>query len=83
MKSSAGLMRINHTHGISMGHIIDASFISSCDIFWNHYGDRRVKVTRQDAAALRWLRRRGGTRSGTSSKGPHLGLRMHNDHQPD
>jgi hypothetical protein len=52
-----------------MGHIADASLISSRDVFWNRYGDRRVKVTRQDAATLRWLRRRDGTRSGTSSKG--------------
>jgi hypothetical protein len=62
-------MRVNHTRGISMGHITDASLISSRDVFWNHYGDRRVKVTRQDATTLRWLRRRDGTRSGTSSKG--------------
>jgi hypothetical protein len=62
-------MRINHTRGISMGHITDVSFISSCDVLWNHYGNRRVKVTRLDTAALRWLRRRDRARSGTSSKG--------------
>jgi hypothetical protein len=72
-------MQINYTRGILMGHITDASFISPRDILWNHYGDQRVKVTRQDTAALRWLRRRGRTRSGTSSKGPHPGLRLHND----
>jgi hypothetical protein len=69
VKSRAGLMRINRARGVSMGHITDASHISSRDVVWNHYGDRRVKVTRQDAAALRWLRCRDGTRSGTSSKG--------------
>jgi hypothetical protein len=41
-------MRVNHTCSISMGHITDASLISSRDVLWNHYGDRRVKVTRQD-----------------------------------
>jgi hypothetical protein len=47
-------MRINHTRGISMGHIADASLISSHDVLWNHFGGRRVKMTRQDATALRW-----------------------------
>jgi hypothetical protein len=69
VKSRASLMRINHAHGVSMGHITNASHISSRDILWNHYGDQRVKVTRQDAAALRWLWRRDETQSSTSSKG--------------
>jgi hypothetical protein len=62
-------MRINHTRGVSMGHIADASLISSCDVLRNHYGGQRVKMTRQDATALRWLWHRDGTRSSTSSKG--------------
>jgi hypothetical protein len=61
-------MQVNHTCGVSMGHITDASLISSRDVLWHHYGDRRVKVTRSDAAALRWLWCRDRTRSGTSSK---------------
>jgi hypothetical protein len=59
---------INHTRGVSMGHIADASLISSRDVLWNHYGGRRVKMTRQDTAALRQPRRRDRPRSGTSSK---------------
>jgi hypothetical protein len=37
-----------------MGHIADASLVSSHDVLWNHFGGRSVKMTRQDAAALRW-----------------------------
>jgi hypothetical protein len=62
-------MRINHTYGVSMGHIADASLISSRDILWNHYGGQRVKMTRQDAGALRRLQRGIKTRSSTSSEG--------------
>jgi hypothetical protein len=62
-------MRINHTCGISMGHFADASLISSRDILWNHYGGRRVKMTRQDTGALRRLQCGIRTRSGTSSEG--------------
>jgi hypothetical protein len=52
-----------------MGHVADASLISSRDILWNHYGGRRVKMTRQDAGALRRPQRGSKTQSGTSSKG--------------
>jgi hypothetical protein len=62
-------MRINHTRGVSIGHIADASLISSHDVFWNHYGRRRVKVTRRDTAALRRPQRGIKTRSGASSQG--------------
>jgi hypothetical protein len=62
-------MRINHTCGISMGHVADASLVSSCDVLWNHYEGRRVKMTRQDAGTLRWSQRGIKTRSGTSSEG--------------
>jgi hypothetical protein len=62
-------MRINHTCGVSMGHFADASLISSRDVLWNHYGGRIVKMTRQDAGALRRPQRGIRTRSGTSSKG--------------
>jgi hypothetical protein len=46
-------MRINRTCGVSMGHFADASLIPSRDVFWNHYGGRTVKMTRQDTGALR------------------------------
>jgi hypothetical protein len=46
-------MRLNHTRGASMGLITDASLLSSPDISWNHYGDRRVEVTGQDAGHWR------------------------------
>jgi hypothetical protein len=62
-------MRMNHTHGALMGHITDASLISSRDVLWNHYGDRRVKVTRQVTGALRLPQRGIKTQRGTSSKG--------------
>jgi hypothetical protein len=62
-------MRINHTCGVSMGHFADASLISSHDVLWNHHGGRIVKMTRQDAGALRRPQRGTRTRSGTSSKG--------------
>jgi hypothetical protein len=62
-------MRINHTCVISMGHFADASLISSRDVLWNHYGGRRVKMTRRDAGALHRPQRGIKTQSGTSSKG--------------
>jgi hypothetical protein len=43
-------MRTNHTRGASMGHIADASLISSHDVYWNHYGGRRVKAMGQNAS---------------------------------
>jgi hypothetical protein len=52
-----------------MGHVADAGLISSCDVLWNHYGGRRVKMTRQDAGALRRPQWGIKTRSGTSSEG--------------
>jgi hypothetical protein len=52
-----------------MGHFADASLISSRDVLWNHYGGRRVKMTRQDAGALRRPQHGIKTRSGTSSEG--------------
>jgi hypothetical protein len=52
-----------------MGHVVDASLILSRDVLWNHYGGRRVKMTRQDAGALRRPQRGIKTRSGTSSEG--------------
>jgi hypothetical protein len=51
-----------------MGHIADASLISSHDVLWNHYGGQRVKMTRQDAVALRWPRYRDETQSDTGFK---------------
>jgi hypothetical protein len=62
-------MRINHTCGVSMGQFADASPISSRDVLWNHNGGRRVKMTRQDAGALRRPQRGVKTQSGTSSEG--------------
>jgi hypothetical protein len=62
-------MRINHTRGVSMGHIADASLIPSRDVLRNHYGGRRVKMTGRVTGALRRPQRGIKTRSGTSSKG--------------
>jgi hypothetical protein len=47
-------MRINLTRGVLMGHIADASLVSSHDVLWNHFRGQSIKMTRQDAAALRW-----------------------------
>jgi hypothetical protein len=76
-------MRVNHMRGVLMGHITDASLVPSRDVLRNHYEDGRVKVIRQDAAALRWLQRGTKTQSGTSSKGLRTGSRLHDDHQSD
>jgi hypothetical protein len=62
-------MRINLTRGVSMGHSADASLILSHDVSWNHYGSRRVKVTRRDTDALHRPQRGIKTRSGASSEG--------------
>jgi hypothetical protein len=39
-------MRLNHTRGASMGRVADASPVSLHDVYRNHCGGRRVKVTR-------------------------------------
>jgi hypothetical protein len=52
-----------------MGHFADASLISSRDVLWNHYGGRRVKMTRQDAGALCRPQHGIRTQSGTSFEG--------------
>jgi hypothetical protein len=61
-------MRLNHMRGASMRHVADASLATSRDIYGNHYGDRRVKMTRLATGALRWPPRGSKTRSGASSK---------------
>jgi hypothetical protein len=68
-------MRINHTCGVSMGHFTDTSLISSRDIFWNRGGGRRVKMTRQDAGALRRPQHGIKTRSGKVPRGRRTGSR--------
>jgi hypothetical protein len=40
-------MRLNHTRGTSMGRVADTSLISLHDVYRNHCGGRRVKVTRR------------------------------------
>jgi hypothetical protein len=83
MEIRVGLMRVNQTRGVSMGRITDVGLISPHDVLWNHYGDRRVQVTRQDTAALRWPQRGIRTRSGTSFEGPRTGSRSRGGLQPD
>jgi hypothetical protein len=61
-------MQLNHTRGASMGCITDASLIPSHDIYKNHYGGRRVKVTRLATGALHWPQRGSEARSGTNSE---------------
>jgi hypothetical protein len=52
-KGRAGLMRINHTRGASMGLNADASLVPSADVSRNHHGGRRVKVTGRDTGHWR------------------------------
>jgi hypothetical protein len=61
-------MRLNHMRGASMGHVTDASLATSCDIYGNHYGDRKVKMTRLVTGALCRPQQGSKTRDGTSSK---------------
>jgi hypothetical protein len=68
MKSRAGLMRFNHTHGVSMGRDADASPASIRDVCRNHCSGRRVKMTRLATGALRRPPRGNKTRSGASSQ---------------
>jgi hypothetical protein len=53
MKSQAGLMQFNHTRGVSMGRIADASPASLRDVYRNHCGGQRVKVTKLATGTLR------------------------------
>jgi hypothetical protein len=53
MKGRAGLMRINHTRGASMGLNADACLVLSADVGRNHYGGRRVKVAGWDTGHWR------------------------------
>jgi hypothetical protein len=39
-------MRLNRARGASMGRVTDASPVSLHDVYRNHCGGRRVKVTR-------------------------------------
>jgi hypothetical protein len=73
MKSRAGLMRVDQTRGISMGRITDVSLVSSHDVIWNHYGDRRVQAIRHDTPALRRPPRGIRAQSSTSSEGSCTG----------
>jgi hypothetical protein len=81
-KGRAGLMRINHTRGASMGLNADASLVPSADIGRNHYGGRRVKVTGRDIGHWRTASAAAGKQDprrckfqgdGTPARGRQLG----------
>jgi hypothetical protein len=67
-KSRAGLMRFNHTRGVSMGRDTDDSPAPLRDICRNHCGGRRVKMTGLATGAQRRPPRGNKTRSGASSQ---------------
>jgi hypothetical protein len=66
-KSRAGLMQLNRTRGASMGRVADASSVPLHDVYRNHCGGQRVKVTTLATGALRRPPRGNKTRSGASS----------------
>jgi hypothetical protein len=61
-------MRFNHTRGALMGRVTDASPVLSHDVYQNHCGGRRVKMTRPATGALCRPPRGNKTRSGAISK---------------
>jgi hypothetical protein len=68
-------MRFNRTRGALMGHDTDASPILLHDVYRNHCGGRRVKMTRPATGALCRPPRGNKTRSGAISKRQRTGSR--------
>jgi hypothetical protein len=61
-------MQLNRTRGASMGRVADACLVSLHDVYRNHCGGRRVKMTRPATGALRRPPRGNKTRGGASSQ---------------
>jgi hypothetical protein len=67
-------MQLNRTRVASMGRVADASPVLLHDVYRNHCGGRRVKMTRPATGALCRPSRGNEARSGTSSKEAALRL---------